>query len=214
MDAPGTGPLIDPSNPGRPRGVQPDVCENLGRGGTILATDQPRSTGTDKDIELAAAGDTRAFERLYREHSARVHSLARRMIGPDEADDATQEVFVRVWQKLDTFRGDSAFGTWLHRVAVNLILTRARSRKRHGAWIVDDEEAVEAASIVPVSRWSSMDLEAALARLPHGARQVFVLHDVEGYRHEEIAEMLEMAVGTSKSQLHRARMLLRQHLAA
>jgi RNA polymerase sigma factor (sigma-70 family) len=118
----------------------------LGRGGAILATDQPRSTGTERDVELAAAGDTRAFERVYREHAARVHSLARRMIGPEDADDATQEVFVRVWEKLDTFRGDAAFGTWLHRVAVNLILTRARSRKRHGAWIVDDEEAFESAS--------------------------------------------------------------------
>ncbi|MGH7542919.1 MAG: RNA polymerase sigma factor, partial [Gemmatimonadota bacterium] len=150
----------------------------------------------------------------YREHAARVHSLARRMIGPEEADDATQEVFVRVWEKLHTFRGDAAFGTWLHRVAVNLILTRARSRKRHGVWIVDDQEAVLSASTGPAREWASMDLESALARLPDGARQVFVLHDVEGYRHEEIAEMLEMAVGTSKSQLHRARMLLREHLAA
>lgn len=136
------------------------------------------------------------------------------MIGPDEADDTTQEVFVRVWEKLDSFRGDAAFGTWLHRVAVNLILTRSRSLKRHGAWIVDDEEALESASTGPTPAWSSMDLEAALDRLPPGARQVFVLHDVEGYRHEEIAELLDMAVGTSKSQLHRARMLLRQHLAA
>ncbi len=171
-------------------------------------------TGTDKDIQLATAGDTRAFERIYREHAARIHSLARRMIGPEEADDATQEVFVRVWEKIDTFRGDSAFGTWLHRVAVNLILTRARARRRQGAWTVDDEEAVERASSGATAEWASMDLERALARLPHGARQVFVLHDVEGYRHEEIAEMLEMAVGTSKSQLHRARMLLRQLLAA
>ena len=212
MDAAGNGPLIDPSNPGRLPGVQSHVCRNLGRGGTILATDQPRSTGTEKDVQLAAAGDTRAFERIYREHAARVHSLARRMMGPEEADDTTQEVFVRVWEKLDTFRGEAAFGTWLHRVAVNLILTRARSRRRQGAWIVDDEEAVESASTGPAPAWSSMDLEAALARLPHGARQVFVLHDVEGYRHEEIADLLGLATGTSKSQLHRARMALRQHL--
>ncbi|MGH7573179.1 MAG: RNA polymerase sigma factor [Gemmatimonadota bacterium] len=171
-------------------------------------------TGTENDIRLAAAGDTRAYERLYREHVARVHGLARRMIGPEEADDLTQEVFVRAWEKLDTFRGDAAFGTWLHRVAINLLLTRARSRKRHGAWIVEDEEAVEWASVEPPPQEDSMDLEAALERLPEGARRVFVLHDVEGYRHEEIAEMLDLAVGTSKSQLHRARMLLRQHLAA
>lgn len=171
-------------------------------------------TGTENDIQLAAAGDTRAYERLYREHVARVHSLARRMIGPEEADDLTQEVFVRAWERLDSFRGEAAFGTWLHRVAVNLILTRARSRKRHGAWIVEDEDAIESASFEPPAQEHSMDLEAALERLPDGARRVFVLHDVEGYRHEEIAEMLDLAVGTSKSQLHRARMLLRRHLAA
>lgn len=171
-------------------------------------------TGTESDIRLAAAGDTRAYERLYRDHVARVHGLARRMIGPDEADDLTQEIFVRAWEKLDSFRGDAAFGTWLHRVAVNLILTRARSRKRHGAWIVKDEDAMESATVEPPAREDSMDLESALEKLPDGARQVFVLHDVEGYRHEEIAEMLDLAVGTSKSQLHRARMLLRRHLAA
>ncbi len=171
-------------------------------------------TGTENDIRLAVSGDTRAYERLYRDHVARVHGLARRMIGLDDADDLTQEVFVRVWEKLDTYRGDAAFGTWLHRVAVNLILTRARSRKRHGAWIVEDEEAIELASVAPPPQEDSMDLEAALEKLPDGARQVFVLHDVEGYRHEEIAEMLDLAVGTSKSQLHRARMLLRRHLAA
>lgn len=171
-------------------------------------------TGTESDIHLAVAGDTRAYERLYRDHVARVHGLARRMIGPEEADDLTQEVFIRAWEKLDSFRGDAAFGTWLHRVAVNLILTRARSRKRHGAWIVKDEDAVEWASVDPPLQEVSVDLEAALERLPDGARRVFVLHDVEGYRHEEIAEMLDLAVGTSKSQLHRARMLLRRHLAA
>ena len=171
-------------------------------------------TGTENDIRLAAAGDTRAYERLYRDHVARVHGLARRMIGPDEADDLTQEIFVRAWEKLDSFRGDAAFGTWLHRVAVNLILTRARSRKRHGAWIVEDEEAMDRAAAEPPPREVTMDLETALEKLPDGARQVFVLHDVEGYRHEEIAEMLDLAVGTSKSQLHRARMLLRSHLAA
>ncbi|HZD17475.1 MAG TPA: RNA polymerase sigma factor [Actinomycetota bacterium] len=171
-------------------------------------------TGTENDVQLAVAGDTRAFERLYRDHVARVHGLARRMIGPEEADDLTQEVFVRVWEKLETFRGDSAFGTWLHRVAVNFILTRARSRKRQGAWILDDVEALDLVGTEPVTQGTAIDLEAALGRLPEGARQVFVLHDVEGYRHNEIAEMLDLAVGTSKSQLHRARLLLRRHLAA
>ena len=140
-------------------------------------------------------------------------SLARRMLSDDEADEVMQDVFVRAWQKLGTFRGEAAFGTWLHRLAVNVILGRretlghpaqAAPGGRHGAGAVP-EPAADA-------RRSSMDFEAAIARLPDGARQVFVLHDVEGYRHEEIAEMLGLATGTSKSQLHRARMALRQHL--
>ena len=164
------------------------------------------------DAVLAAAGDSHAFERLYRRHLGRIHSLARRMINPEEADDATQAVFIRAWEKLGTFRGEAAFGTWLHRLAVNLILGRRETlgirRQRH----LDGDTALES---VPSRRSTpeiSMDFEAALARLPDGARQVFVLHDVEGYRHEEIADMLGLATGTSKSQLHRARMALRRHL--
>ena len=165
------------------------------------------------EVALAASGDARAFERLYRAHSARVHSLVRRMLGDDDADEVTQDVFVRVWQKLGTFRGESAFSTWLHRLAVNVVLARraelgTRRRRFH-----DDDAPLELVSARPRSPESVMDFEQALARLPEGARQVFVLHDVEGYRHEEIAEMLGLATGTSKSQLHRARMALRNHMA-
>jgi RNA polymerase sigma-70 factor (ECF subfamily) len=164
------------------------------------------------DAALAAAGDTEAFERLYRRHSARIHSLARRMIGPEEADDVTQDVFVRAWRKLGLFRGDSQFGTWLYRLAVNVILgkrgTVATYRDRHDAADVSDLP-IAARAARPDLR---MDMEMALQTLPKGARQVFVLHDVEGYTHEEIAEMLDVTAGTSKSQLHRARMTLRQHL--
>ena len=153
-----------------------------------------------------------AFERLYLAHAARVNGLARRMVGADEADELTQDVFVRAWEKLGTFRGEAAFGTWLHRLAVNLLLGHRRVRRRHGERFSDDEEAVERAGTRPMDAAISVDLEAAIGRLPDGARRVFVLHDVEGYRHEEIADMLGVTTGTSKSQLHRARMILREHL--
>ena len=164
------------------------------------------------EATLAATGDAHAFERLYRAHAARIHSLARRMFGEEDADEITQDVFVRAWQKLGTFRGESAFGTWLHRLAVNVILARRASHGLRRQRYHDDDAPLESVASRRGSPELSMDFEAALARLPDGARQVFVLHDVEGYRHEEIADMLGLATGTSKSQLHRARMALRQHL--
>lgn len=173
----------------------------------------PPPASTDAvEVALAASGDARAFESLYRRHSARVHTLVRRMLGDDDADEVTQDVFVRVWQKLGTFRGESAFGTWLHRLAVNVVLARraelgTRRRRFH-----DDDAPLDLVSARGTAPGALMDFEQALARLPDGARQVFVLHDVEGYRHEEIAEMLGLAAGTSKSQLHRARMALRTHM--
>ena len=133
------------------------------------------------------------------------------MAGDDEADELTQDVFVRAWEKLRTFRGESAFGTWLHRLAVNLILakraTRARRRGREAG-----DDALEWTPARPVTPELAMDFETAMQHLPDGAREIFVLFDVEGYRHEEIAEMLGLSVGTTKSQLHRARMILREHL--
>ena len=163
------------------------------------------------DAVAAAAGDAHAFARLYREHAGRIHSLARRMAGDHEADELTQDVFVRAWEKLRTFRGESAFGTWLHRLAVNLILAKragwARLRSREAG-----DDALEWTPARQAQPELAMDFETALQRLPAGAREVFVLFDVEGYRHEEIAEMLGVSVGTSKSQLHRARMILREHL--
>ena len=165
------------------------------------------------DAALAAAGDAEAFERLYRAHLSRIHSLARRMAGPAQADELTQDVFVRAWDKLGSFRGEAAFGTWLHRLAINLILSRrvGTGRERH-RFLADGEGAIGQASVRPPTVGLRLDLERAIERLPAGARQVFVLHDVEGYRHQEIAEMLDIASGTSKAQLHRARMLLRSHL--
>jgi RNA polymerase sigma-70 factor (ECF subfamily) len=163
------------------------------------------------DPALAAAGDAHAFGRLYHAHAAHVHSLARRMAGDEHADELTQDVFVRCWEKLRTFRGESAFGTWLHRLAVNLILARraaiATRRARDGG-----DEALEWTPARRETPELAMDFEAAVQRLPDGARQVFVLFDVEGYRHEELAALMGISTGTSKSQLHRARMILRGHL--
>ena len=165
------------------------------------------------DVELASAGDHDAFERLYRRHVARVTSLARWLLDPGEADDAVQEVFIRVWQKLHTFAGQSAFGTWLHRVAVTLLLRRRQSLGISRRRQVNDEIHVLAAAGAPERPDLRVAIERAVDLLPAGAREVFVLHDMEGYKHDEIAEMLAVDPGTSRSQLHRARLLLRQQLA-
>jgi RNA polymerase sigma-70 factor (ECF subfamily) len=181
--------------------------------GKLAFGQKPAGAEADRtDAARAARGDTDAFERLYRRHVARIHSLSRRMIGDEEADDATQDVFVRAWRKLGQFRGDSAFGTWLYRLAVNVILGRRQAagtyRHRFGA---GDPLEMETAARQPAPELR-MDVEVAIQQLPRGAREVFVLHDVEGYTHEEIGEMLAVTPGTSKSQLHRARMALRQYL--
>ena len=164
------------------------------------------------DAVLAAAGDSRAFERLYRRHLGRIHSLARRMINPQEADDATQAVFIRAWEKLGTFRGEAAFGTWLHRLAINVMLARRTSVGTERNRFSDGEGVMERLSGRPSHQDLSIDFEDAIERLPGGAREVFVLHDIEGYKHEEIAGMLGIVSGTSKAQLHRARMALRGYL--
>jgi len=166
------------------------------------------------DVALAASGDGRAFERLYRTHVARVHTLARRMINADVADDVTQDVFIRAWSKLSTFRGEAAFGTWLHRLAVNVILGRRTVLGAERARRVNSDVALDQAPSreAPGRRDLTMDFEVAVARLPDGAREVFVLHDIEGYKHEEIATLLGIVPGTSKSQLHHARMALRKQL--
>jgi RNA polymerase sigma-70 factor (ECF subfamily) len=171
---------------------------------------------TVDDVVLAANGDAAAFERVYNAHVPRVHGLARRMAGPDAADELTQDVFVRVWQKLSSFRGESAFATWLHRLAVNVIIERFRTLGTARDRFLSDSEAVLDMAHAPARSRPDlgMDLDAAIEQLPPGARTVFVLHDVEGYRHEEIATMLGVSAGTSKSQLHRARHTLRALLNA
>jgi len=142
------------------------------------------------DAALAASGDGRAFERLYRTHVARVHGLARRMMGSEHADDVTQDVFVRAWTKLSTFRGEAAFGTWLHRLAINVILARRTTLGAERGRYDASEAALETVASRPARPELSMDFEEAIGRLPDGARQVFVLHDLEGYKHEEIGGIL------------------------
>jgi len=164
------------------------------------------------DVALAAAGDVSAFERVYQAHLPRVHSLVRRMTGGRDTDEVTQDVFVRVWQKLGTFRGDSAFSTWLHRLAVNVVIERFRAETLRRQRIREGDDIFDTIAAPLRSRDLSMDFEAALAKLPDGAREIFVLHDVEGHKHHEIASLLDISVGTSKAQLHRARMMLRRHL--
>lgn len=164
------------------------------------------------DARRAAEGDMQAFERLYRRHVARIHTLARRMLGEADADEATQDVFVRAWEKLGTFRGDAAFGTWLYRVGINVLLARRASLVRRRERFTGDDAAIDRVSVRPVRTDLRIDFDAAIDRLPDGAREVFTLYDIEGYKHEEIAGMLGISAGTSKSQLHRARMLLRAHL--
>jgi RNA polymerase sigma-70 factor (ECF subfamily) len=176
---------------------------------------QPSAPAEDAgDVALAAAGDRRAFERLYHLHVNRVFSLCSRMCGSKvRGEELTQDVFVRVWEKLPQFRGDSAFSTWIHRVAVNIVLTDRKNEGRERRRMKEDEneggeEMFVAAASIPRDA-DRMDIAAAIDTLPPGARQIFVLHDVEGYKHEEIAELCGITTGGSKAQLHRARLLLR-----
>lgn len=178
---------------------------------------EPAATEPERAwIALAAAGDRTAFERLYRLHVGRVHGVIVRLVGGRgaRADDLTQEAFVRAWQALRTFRFESAFSTWLHRLAVNTALMELRSRRSQPQNDGDDDAYqwlgnVDSAGHVTAL---SMDLSRAIASLPPRARAVLVLYDVEGWKHEEIASELGMAVGSSKAQLHRARGLLRARL--
>jgi len=166
-------------------------------------------------VRRAQAGDVDAFEVLYRENAGRIYALCLRLMAGD-APDATelmQDVFIKAWRRLETFRGDCAFGSWLHRLAVNTMLENARGDRRRIARVLPMEDP---ARIETTARSTGielkMDMEDAIASLPKGARLAFVLHDVEGYQHQEIAEQLGVSVGTIKAQLHRARRLLRERL--
>jgi len=162
----------------------------------------------------AQAGDEAAFEALYREHAGRVFALCLRLSGDRmRAIELTQDVFVRCWEQLRSYRGESAFGTWLYRLAVNVVWTANRGDRRREARVqpVEDPGVHESQRDAPPIGLS-LDLEQAIAALPQGAREVFVLFDIEGYGHQDIARMTGIAVGTSKAQLFRARRLLRENL--
>ncbi|MBN8261653.1 MAG: sigma-70 family RNA polymerase sigma factor [Xanthomonadales bacterium] len=181
------------------------------------AIDAP-SAEASEDAALArraAAADIAAFEQLYRRHHARVHGVIARLVGQAgaRAEDLVQEAFVRAWQALPAFRFESAVSTWLHRLAVNTALMELRSRRGRPG-MDDDEDALESVPIADTAGNAMLgrDLERAVATLPPRARAVLVLHDVEGWKHEEIAAELGMAVGSSKAQLHRARHLLRERI--
>ena len=186
--------------------------------GLALTADIPLVESSERDadaalVRRALAGEVAAFEQLYRRHAGRVHGAILRLVGRDRAraEELTQDAFVQAWRKLGSFRFESTFATWLHRLGVNIALMDLRIRRDEDAM---DDEALHAAAggEVPFCAAERGDLERAVAALPTRARAVLVLHDVEGYKHEEISAELGMAVGSSKAQLHRARGLLRRAL--
>ena len=163
-------------------------------------------------LARARAGELSAFETLYHRHVGRIHGLCLRLTGDRSlAEDLTQTAFLRAWQGLGSLRDEAGFGAWLHRLATNTVYQDRRSWQRKWARLEGDE-SLEQRPGAQVSQAEPVDLERAVAALPRGARDVLVLHDVEGYRHDEIAEITGTSVGTTKSQLHRARRLLREAL--
>ena len=173
----------------------------------------------DGVLERARRGDVDAFESLYRQHAGRVYALCLRLAAdPVAARELTQDTFVRAWQALPRFRADASITTWLHRIAVNALLERRRGDRRRSARVslVEDEDDGDGqtSGVVPAPDVATaIDLERAIGTLPPGVRRAFVLHDVEGYTHEEIATMTGLAAGTLRAQLHRARQLLKRALS-
>jgi RNA polymerase sigma-70 factor, ECF subfamily len=164
-------------------------------------------------IERARRGDSRAFERLYRDHIGRVHGLCLRMTrNPDLAADCAQDAFIKAWKALPKFEARASFSTWLHRIAVNTVLERRRGAAAKAEVSVEDPTEYEDAVLTFDSPVEERELEAAIESLPQGARDALVLCGVYGYEHSEAASMLGIAVGTCKAQLHRARGLLRDRL--
>ena len=180
----------------------------------------PSTIGEEKaaaldSIRRAQSGDVDAFELLYREYAGRVYALCLRLKAGDTTDatELMQDVFIKAWRRLETFRGECAFSSWLHRLAVNTMLENARGDNRRIARVLPMDDTSRLAGAARSSGIDlKMDMEDAIASLPKGARLAFVLHDVEGYQHQEIAEQLGVSVGTIKAQLHRARRLLRERL--
>ena len=195
--------------------------ENKKEKKSFFDIEEIKDVGTAKDFELtqaAAKGNMAAFEEIYNRHHRRVYSICLRMLqNATEAEDLTQDVFIQLYRKIGSFRGDSAFTTWLHRLTVNQVLMHFR--KRNVKFEKTTEEGETPVQIIPGTEnprkmpvVDKIALENAIAQLPNGYRNVFVLHDVEGYEHEEVARILGCSVGTSKSQLHKARLKLRKLL--
>ena len=195
------------------------------RTGTVTRTRRTETSEmTEAEaIRLAQQGDAGAFERIYRLHSRRVYALCLRMVGNTaEAEDLTQDAFLQLFRKIGTFRGESAFSTWLHRLAVNVVLMKLRKKTLPETSLEEstdpeDESSgprreIGAPDLVLSGSIDRVHLERAIEQLPPGYRQVFVLHDVQGFEHNEIARLMECSIGNSKSQLHKARMRLRELL--
>jgi RNA polymerase sigma-70 factor (ECF subfamily) len=178
----------------------------------------PSKQLTDEPADLVArcqAGDVEAFGTLYRNHAPRIYALASRMAGsPDEGEDLLQEIFLQAFRKLGSFKGEAAIGTWLYRLALNHCLDFVRSKQAKMGKVTDTLDAET--SIEPAARRDTpiarIDLERAIERLPAGCREAFVLHDIEGFDHKEVGDVLGIAEGTSKSQVFKARMKLRAFL--
>jgi RNA polymerase sigma-70 factor (ECF subfamily) len=199
------------------RATTGELCLNLA---TVEDTVELRPETDDLELaRMAASGNLAAFEMLYKRYYRRTFSLALRMTGSQtEAEDLTQEVFIQLFRKIGSFRGDSAFSTWLHRMTVNQVLMHFRKRSFKNEKTSEDGEMPEqtVSGTANPSRMAVIDriaLKTAINDLPKGYKSVFVLHDVEGFEHEEVARMLGISIGTSKSQLHKARLKLRNLLA-
>jgi RNA polymerase sigma-70 factor (ECF subfamily) len=183
--------------------------------GRMSGADPAPMTVERELVSRAQRGDVAAFEELYRASSGRVFALCLRMSRDRErATELLQDVFVRVWEKLGLYRGESSFTTWVHRLAVNVVLEAERREKRRSDRFEenDGEDGMEFGVARTDSVHDRLDLQQAIAALPPGARRVFVLHDIEGYQHNEIAHMTGLAEGTLRAQLHRARKLLMEVL--
>jgi RNA polymerase sigma-70 factor, ECF subfamily len=179
------------------------------RGSSGTATAVNDAGTIDDVVRRAQSGDVDAFESVYRTHAAAIFALCRRMVGDEaEARDLMQDIFVRAWERLTTFRGQSSVATWLHRLGVNVVLEHLRASRRDAIRLIAGDEDSFGSRSPSGQIDARMDLDAALARLPGGARIVFVLHDVEGYSHDEISQMTGIAPGTARAQLFRARRAL------
>lgn len=201
------------------RNIMTKTEDDKRNAGVVTAEAEKRREPTDFELaQKAGAGDGDAFEQIYRRHFRRVYALCLRMLGdPTRAEDMTQEVFVQLFNKIGSFRGESAFTTWLHRMTVNLVLMYFRKASTRSELLTDEGETpiqivrgTENPETMPIV--DRIALERAVQQLPPGYRSVFILHDVEGYEHDEIARMMKISAGTSKSQLHKARLKLRQLL--